>query len=270
MFNQLSDEAWFAKLIRSQSDLSLGLPGFPSDAVQRTFVGQSGETALKEAFVFYQAVLRRLGAGVRETNLLDFGVGWGRIIRMFLRDTDPSRLYGVDVDTVILKTCADTKVPGTLLEVSPDGKLPFPDNFFGCSYSFSVFSHLSESGALHWLKELIRVTDNGGAVMFTTTDQRFLDLCHGCSLKLEGRNSYEDLYAKMFSDPVEAKARFKSGQHVYASVGGASGALKPESYGWAAIPQEWVERNCRGLVRVDSYILPPQFQQAVFTLTVTK
>ena len=93
MFNQLSDEAWFAKLIQSQSNSSLGLPAFPSDAVQRTFVGQSGETALKEAFVFYQAVLRRLGAEVRETNLLDFGVGWGRIIRMFLRDTDPSILW---------------------------------------------------------------------------------------------------------------------------------------------------------------------------------
>ena len=32
-----------------------------------------------------------------ETHVLDFGCGWGRIIRFFLKDIDPARLHGTDV-----------------------------------------------------------------------------------------------------------------------------------------------------------------------------
>ena len=265
----LSDEEWLSRLTRSQFDSTLGLPGFPSEHVQSTFVGSSGETALRDAFDFYRIVLNHAGPSVRDVNVLDFGVGWGRIIRLFLRETDPARLFGVDVDPEILRLCAAMRVPGTLSRIAPDGVLPFADDMFGVTYALSVFSHLSEAAAERWLKELTRVTKPGGTLVFTTMDQRFLDLCRGCFQKTENRNQYEEIYARLFADPSLANERFQAGQHVYAPTGGAADVLDPKEYGWAAIPQAWLERALRGTARIDSYDGAGVVRQGVYCLTVT-
>ncbi|WP_407529240.1 class I SAM-dependent methyltransferase [Methylobacterium oryzisoli] len=268
-FAGLDDEAWFARLVQSQHDRTLGLPGFPPDAVQAGFVGQAGETALQHGFDFYKGVRREAGPSISDCDILDFGVGWGRVIRMFLRDTSPDRLYGVDVDAGALKLCADTGVPGALSQISPQGPLPFHDGKFGVCYAFSVFSHISTASAETFLAELIRVTKPGGIVYFTTMGQGFLDLCWACTAKHRSeRTPFEQMYSETFSAPGAALEKFKAGQHVFAPTGGIAEVLEGSTYGWAAMPRAWLERQIEGRAEITYHDPGSILEQATFCLTV--
>ncbi len=239
----MDDQLWYERVVRSIEDPSLGLPRFPSRYQQEVFVGKSNEEALAEAFAFYQLVKAGSYPLNRASRVLDFGVGWGRIIRFFLNDVDPASLHGVDVDSDILEVAKTTGVPGTLRCIDPNARLDYPNGYFDVIYAFSVFSHLSESSASFWLRELMRVLKPGGTLVMTSTTDRFLELCEACSYKVEGRNHYEEDYARMFEDPVDARRRYAAGEHVYAAVAGNAAVLEASNYGWAAMPLAYVERR---------------------------
>jgi SAM-dependent methyltransferase len=263
----MTDRQWYEKIVKSIDDPNLGLPGFPSVYKQNVFVGKSNEAALKEAFDFYQHVKRNSRALARDSKVLDFGVGWGRIIRFFTREVDASGLFGVDVDEDILAEAKQTGVGGSLAVIDKLGRLPYPDTHFDIVYAFSVFSHLSTNSASHWLKELIRVLKPGGSLVVTSTTDRFLDLCLACSLKKEGRNSYEEDYSGLFADPVEAIARYRRGEHVYSASSGNAAVLDAETYGWAAMPKAFVEREIGVESKSIEFIDDPQYlEQGVFTI----
>ena len=65
------------------------LPGFPENTVQRQFSGSFREQALRDVYNFYQCVKKycvSLENLIKNgTRILDFGCGWGRIIRFFLK-----------------------------------------------------------------------------------------------------------------------------------------------------------------------------------------
>lgn len=239
----MDDQLWYERIVRSINDSSLGLPGFPSTYQQEVFVGKSNEVALAEAFDFYQRVKAGSYPLRRNSPVLDFGVGWGRIIRFFLNDVDASSLHGVDVDEAIITVARSTGVAGNLKTIAPNGRLAYDDGHFEVIYAFSVFSHLSEASATFWLNELMRVLKPGGTLVITTTTDKFLELCEACSYKVADRNQYEEDYARMFADPVDARRRYAAGEHVYAAVAGNAKVLEASNYGWAAMPPAFVEKK---------------------------
>ncbi len=240
-FHDLDEQQWLETVTESIHRSVPGLPAFPSSHRQEIFVGKSGEAALIEAFAIY-TLLKTKATLTRETTVLDFGVGWGRILRLFVKDVDSAHLYGVDVDRSILDEATSLGVAGTLVQVDPMGTLPFPDTFFDVAYGFSVFSHLSSSSARHWLTELMRSVRPGGLLLLTTMTDRFLNLCLACSRKDDReRNRYEQIYAALFHDPASAMECYASGQHVFSSVGGHADVLTPDNYGWAAMPRRFLE-----------------------------
>lgn len=239
----MDDQLWYERIVRSMEDDSLGLPGFPSRYQQEVFVGKSNEEALAEAFTFYKIVKKASHPLHRHSRVLDFGVGWGRLIRFFLNDVDASHLYGVDVDPAIIQVATDTGVAGNLSVTSPTSRLSFGDDSFDVIYAYSVFSHLSEASARFWLHELMRVLVPGGTLVLTTTTDHFLELCQACSLKRGDRNQYEEDYARMFAQPAEARRRYAQGEHVYAAVAGNADVLEASNYGWAAMPPAFVQRE---------------------------
>jgi SAM-dependent methyltransferase len=240
-FHDLDEKQWFDQLLKSNYESVPGLPAFPQANLQDIFVGKSGEAALAEAFAIYK-LLKARATLTRETNVLDFGVGYGRILRLFVKDVDSAHLYGVDVDRAILDEATRLGVEGTLLQIDPMGELPFPDCFFDIAYGFSVFSHLSPSSAHHWCTDLMRSIRPGGLLAITTTTDRFLNLCLACSLKEErDRSHYEQIYAKLFHNPQVAIDSYKTGKYVFSGCGGHASVLKPDNYGWAAMPRRFVE-----------------------------
>ncbi len=74
---------------------------------------------MRECFPFYQLTKRLYRGDLADERVLDFGVGWGRLIRLFAHDVPANQLFGVDVDADILEVCAQTGVPGTLSLVEP-------------------------------------------------------------------------------------------------------------------------------------------------------
>src|SRR6187402_1760343 len=106
MSDMWREDKWFKTVCRSYSNPPIfvdgvQLPGFPSDLIQSNTTGQAGPKTLKEGFVFYEDCIRtfaRLGAPLaRQHSLLDFGVGWGRIARFFLRELPLDQISGIDV-----------------------------------------------------------------------------------------------------------------------------------------------------------------------------
>ncbi|MDP9025840.1 MAG: class I SAM-dependent methyltransferase, partial [Candidatus Eremiobacteraeota bacterium] len=180
----LLEDEWLELLARS-ADVPLldgmRMPLFPATDVQRRFVGNSGRNALHEAERFYRLVknaARQLANPIgRDSNVLDFGCGWGRMIRYFLRDVNPANLYGCDVlpEAVALCRSLDLRANFELIEPAPPSR--FPDMMFHVIFAYSVFSHLSEDLHMAWIREISRILRPNGILVATTHSRRFIDYC---------------------------------------------------------------------------------------------
>jgi glycosyltransferase involved in cell wall biosynthesis/SAM-dependent methyltransferase len=103
---------------------------------------------------------------------LDFGVGVGRLARMFKAFT--GRYVGVDVDLRAILWVRENLPWVRAIHTIPGGRLPFPDSYFDMVASISVFSHLSEPDQTFYLSELHRVTQPGGSLVITVHGERAL------------------------------------------------------------------------------------------------
>ena len=93
---------------------------------------------MREAFGFYEyckKVFKKTKLFKKdEKKLLDFGVGWGRILRFFMKDFFPENLYGVDINEDLLSICRKTFKWGTFLKSNAFPPINMPD----CSFDFIV------------------------------------------------------------------------------------------------------------------------------------
>ena len=184
-FKNLSDDEWLAILKKSLIEREIDgikFPGFPDDAAQVLFTSLKQEEALTEASTFYKiskdAVNRYIPNGMsQDLQYLDFGCGWGRITRMFIRDFKVGNIHGVDVTPEILEQCKKIMTIGEFNLCKPAGELPYQVNSFDLVTAFSVFSHLSAKNGMHWIKEIHNVMRKGGLLVITTLSSSFLAIC---------------------------------------------------------------------------------------------
>jgi len=135
-FAGLDDDAWRDLLIRSLREPridGLAFPRFPDPEVQTHIHGHAAETSLHEADSFYRYVKTATGFGNRPAegrNFLDFGAGWGRISRLFLRDFDLSRMFGFEPNLAFCSLARELNPYMCFLhgDYRPDDTLP-PDRF---------------------------------------------------------------------------------------------------------------------------------------------
>lgn len=171
--------AWCDRLERSASEATqdgLTYPGFPPEAVQRQFVGSAGADALREISNFYRFIQRHLPEQDRRGRLyLDFGAGWGRVARFFLRDFPQERMFGVDIDPDMIAFCQQSGQPGTYSTVDPKAALPFAAGRFGLITAYSVFTHLPPALFTARLADLIGLLAPGGLLVITVEPPRFVD-----------------------------------------------------------------------------------------------
>jgi SAM-dependent methyltransferase len=265
-YQNSTDEQWLEAIKRSTEHPDTGLPGFPPAETQQIVNGSDGEAALDFAYKFWRFVKERSPLN-RDTQVLDFGVGWGRIFRFFLRDIDAGNLHGVDVDTAMIEILRETQMPGNFSLVKSMQRLGLADGSIDLAYAFSVFSHISEQSAVFHLKDIVRTLKPGGKLFLTTTAMRFLDLCLACQMKDPAlRNNWEDILGGTFTDASHAKATYLAGEYTFAPVGGHADLLPNDQYGWAAMPASFVQRICPevGIEVIDDLSIS---EQAVFVLT---
>jgi SAM-dependent methyltransferase len=181
-YRRLSDDDWLRALLDSvEGQSKLPMPGFPPAELQSAFVGQSNEHAVYEAWMFYKIMSDQekkhgLEIGPR-SHVLDFGCGWGRFARIFLRDVPASHIFCADTWDLALELCRRTRVPGRLVQLGTMPPSDLPSARFDLAFAYSVFSHLAPEAHLAWRTELARVVKPGGLVFITTQARWFLDDC---------------------------------------------------------------------------------------------
>ena len=241
------------------------MPRFPHGSVQRGFVGSADENTLHEAWNFWRYVkdvCAELGRPIdKSTRFLDFGSAWGRYTRFFWYDIAPGNLHGVDIDPEIVATCRYLGVPGDFRVIDPKGRLPYEDGSFDLVIAYSVFTHLPERVATHWMTELSRVTSEGGVIVYTVEPRRFLTFIE--TLDPQSPNMWHALMAT-FKERIPGLLKdFDEGRYCYIPTSG--GAYRDaDVYGDAAISRQYIETSWADLFRLVSYLDDPaRFWQAV-------
>ena len=273
VFSDLTDEAWLQVLIDSVHRpvaRDLPLPGFPPEALQRQFVGSAGADTLREAFNFYRTVKGYCAREHRpiagDQRILDFGCGWGRIARLFLKDVPAGNFTGVDVDPDVIALCTATFPYGTFRAVPAVPPTDLPPAHFDLAYAYSVFSHLNEATHLAWVRELARVLKPGGLLFATTQGRAFIDFC--ASIRRQGRpeTGWHEALARSFPDRDAALAAYDSGRFLHEPTGGGD-HRPPSFYGETLIPRGYVERQWSPhLVLVDFRDDPAWLPQALIVM----
>jgi SAM-dependent methyltransferase len=275
LFNSMSDSKYLSLLIKStKRPVYEGtlLPGFPEDTVQSQFCGSSGEKALRGAYQFYKCVKKyceSLKNPIQSrSRVLDFGCGWGRIIRFLFKDTNCENLFGLDVDPKMIDFCSKEMHCGTYFLVNSEPPSVLKDGSIDVVYTFSVFSHLAEGTAINWIIEFSRILKPGGILIATTRDKSFLDSCE--SLRSgSAQSAHQRKMSQIFNPVSKYKRDYDDGKFVYAATGG--GGIRDKSYyGEALIPRSYIESRFTKYLNfcefVNSGIPPWALPQALFVM----
>jgi ubiquinone/menaquinone biosynthesis C-methylase UbiE len=265
----LSDEEWLSLLKRSLGGRlvdGLLLPGFPSAEVQSNSVGAAGEPALDEGYRFYRFAKDRcaeLGTSplLADSRVLDFGVGWGRMLRFFLKEVEAIGLHGVDVNADMLAACRKAGLPGTFNLIERTGRLPYPDSTFDLVYAYSVFTHLPEWVQDIWLPEIARVLRPGGVFIATVEPPRFIDYF----LRDENfeHQWHRDMRERIKTMPNVVSALAETG-FVYLSTGDVAA----ETYGDCVMTSNYVRRHWGAHFKIHDFVDDEaRFWQAVVVAT---
>jgi ubiquinone/menaquinone biosynthesis C-methylase UbiE len=259
LFSGLSDEFWFwlnTAGYRASPKLQELLPGLPSVQVQTRFTGAAGDQTLREGFFVYRMVKRifeaQIGAISHQHTFLDFGCGWGRITRFFLKDIDPSNLWGIDCLDEAIQVCKQTNRWSNFDLVGMQPPTRFPNDMFDLIYCYSVFSHLSEDIHKLWLAEFQRILRPGGLFIATTRSRDFIIRC----AELRGRQNLPEYLvgaSKSFPNMEQSLANYDRGLFCHSPTGGG-GILDTSFYGETCIPKAYVLNYWAKLFTVVSFI----------------
>jgi len=251
---RLNDAGWLSMLRKSaKSNVVDGitLPGFPEETIQIESVGSAGETTIGEAFSFYSLIkghAEKIGQPIRpETKILDFGAGWGRTIRCFLRDADPSNLHGVDVSERYLTAARKTGI-GNLRIISPTGQLPYPDQSFDIVYAYSVFTHLPKHVQDIWLPEIARVLRPGGLFVATVEPRRFYDFVKGLNDETKAKHVWYRMLSDALAKVPDAGDQLEKEGFLFLPTNGI------DTYGDTVMTPEYIEANWTKSFRILDYL----------------
>ena len=237
------------------------LPEFPEKQIQINTTGQAGRGTLCEAFIFYEDCLNVISNTISfnrdDKKLLDFGVGWGRILRFFMKDFSPENLYGVDINEELLNICRNTFKWGTFIKSNPHPPMQLPDSSIDFVVAYSVFSHLSEEACLNWIKEFSRIIRPGGMAALTTRGQWFLDYCE--SLKAKKVEGYSQHLSVLFEDFNDARKRYDQGEFLHSNIEGVSGGgpLNSSFYGETFISEQYAKNTYAPYFKVLDFVFKP-------------
>jgi len=245
----LTDLEWFqahntlARGVNPRASAHPDLPDLPTPDQQVRFTGCSGTENLRQAFQFYVFCLSVVSAQRAITNadrILDFGCGWGRVARFWLRELDPSQIWCIDCLTDAIDLLHSTRMPVNILRNDPLPPVAGLPMRFRLIYAYSVFSHLSEAVALQWIDYLAERLEPGGHFIFTTMGLEYLATLR--RLRAAPPEDYHQRQTLALS-PVqhELEARYAAGEFVFFGTGGG-GELTNDFYGSAMIPEAWLRR----------------------------
>lgn len=270
----LTDEEWLELLVDSIEHPEMHgirMPNFPTEALQKRIHGHSMQHSLQEAWRFFKVVKKysnHMGAPLsKNTRLLDFGCGWGRIGRLFMKDIDSSNLFGYEPN---YSYCLEARRNNIYINFLSGPYLPpliMGKSSTDIVVSWSVFTHFPSFMASQWLAEFARILKEGGLVFLTMQGERFISTCQSWCDRLdsgEKLTEWESSVAKAFSRHGQVKRDFFEGRHVFLNTKPSHDA--PSLYGDAFIPPAWMIQNCHPYFDVVDYVDGEELPQALCVL----
>jgi glycosyltransferase involved in cell wall biosynthesis len=271
--------SWLETMLESlrgsavESPLGDRLPRFPEPKLQAHTTGLSGPATVRQAFAFYEDIQRAAEqCGFKlstESRVLDFGTGWGRLARLFLRDVPLPNLWGIDVDPAFVELTRDLFAGGHFSVCAPLPPTALPAEHFDLVCAYSVFSHLSETACRRWTAEFARLLHRGGLFAFTARHEDFFAYCEWAASQGQSAQGYVRALGELFPDIEAVKAKYRRGELVHATSPGVSGGgPRTEGfYGETFIPRAYVERRlCAEFELIVSAYDPARYDQACFVL----
>lgn len=161
--------------------LAKKLPQMPPDEVQKKWVGDFGQSLMNRtcniARLFQLLSYKVTGSGLEDKTILDYGCGWGRLIRIINHLGDVEKIYGVDVMQISLNECTKSRIPNKIELCDPIPQaLPFGDILFDLIFSFSVFTHIPEHVAHAVLSATRKRISENGIFILTIRSYEFWSL----------------------------------------------------------------------------------------------
>jgi len=258
IFGHLDDDVWWSvntTAWRRHAVLQRVLPSLPDENAQIRFIGNSGDAALLEAFRAYQLIrtlAARAGRPVtRRSIILDFGCGWGRILRFFLRDVPAAQLHGIDVMPQAIEISQKTNPWCQFVLGSPLPPSDLPAEGFDLIYMYSVFSHLSEDAHARWLDEFGRVLRPGGLLVATTWPREYIARCERARQGDTRQAHHGSLGAFLGTDGW--LAAYDRGEFCHSPVGGGD-ELASDFYGESCIPEAYVRKHWASRFEIVNYL----------------
>jgi 2-polyprenyl-3-methyl-5-hydroxy-6-metoxy-1,4-benzoquinol methylase len=269
---KISDDEWFELQFQQAAALEkygIEIPAVPSDDIQLGFTGQTGRSNMQQAFSFYQHLRStcRLEEVVKPS-VMDFGGGWGRIARLFLRETTADRICVVDTMKQSIDLLRATGNRSRVIHNQPRPPIIGLTEEFDIIYAYSVFSHLSEEYFAAWIGYLLTLVRPGGYLAFTTRGDSFIN--HLDRLHKDSSNIPDTLVEHVrrlrdeMSPPEEIRRRYRAGEFQFFPIGGTA-ELTPDFFGEAFIPKQYVERKF-GAFLLDFDENVPNVDQSVVVL----
>ena len=256
----ISDEQWFEAVAHPEAGagrFGFALPGMPPVHVQKRYNALHGEETLRRAFAIYRCFRSCLPA-VPDPMIMDFGAGWGRIARFFLRDTAADRLWAVDPDPKSVVWMRRTGLPCRIVKSEPLPPIAAAaQERFDLIYANSVFSHLSEDYFNAWMPHLLSLLRPGGRLVFTSRGEAFLDRVEAQSARPGWKQK------KAFGDVGALRSRYARGEFIFVRNRDDDAALSGSFFGHALVPRGYFESRYPGrLLEFRQHV--PGLSKAVF------
>jgi SAM-dependent methyltransferase len=248
IFYGMTEACWFwfnTEGIRKNSTLAALLPGMPDEYTQEMYTGAKGDATLAEAFFYYKIVKEQYqkynGDISHVRNMLDFGCGWGRTIRFFLKDVISSKIFGCDPVPEMIKLCKDYNKWCNFESINITPPSLFQDSNFDLIYSYSVLTHVSEESHLMIIDEIFRLLRPGGIYITTTRSRKFIEYCP----KIKERSDFDTMNpgpkssAFAFPDTQQSLFIFDEGSFCHHSFNDKNWP----HWGESAIPKKYVREK---------------------------
>ncbi|MCW5716410.1 MAG: class I SAM-dependent methyltransferase [Bauldia sp.] len=224
-YGGLDSAAWEAKVIRSIDEPSqdgIAFPRFPPVAMQERIHGHSDATAVREAFAFHRLVsdfAARLQSEIgRDTTILDFGSGWGRIVRPFMARTELNNIIGFEPNPLFVQVARALNPYVSFVSGSFGPPTVFADGRFDVIVAWSVFTHLPVPLGRRWLDELARILRPGGLLFVTAWGERFIDQLVAQKKRLSAGlevHWFQKQVIEAVGDLDDLRARHRAGEVVF-------------------------------------------------------
>jgi SAM-dependent methyltransferase len=162
--------------------LSRLLPAMASEEVQRNWTGNAGTGLLRQTSAFVRALSfnygRITGKDISDASILDFGCGYGRILRLMWFFAPESMVYAVDPWDQSLAECHKCGLTVNLAQSDYyPTSLPLDRRQFDLIFAFSVFTHTSERATCASLMTLRRYISPTGLLAITVRPVEYWQVC---------------------------------------------------------------------------------------------